>query len=859
MKNRIHIQVICYSTLWSIVLMVLSSILSTTPVLAQGGPQITISGVVVDAATGETLPLANAYIPRTTIGVVSDFDGRFSITIPASTDSLGFNVMGYETIVIPLKKLSKTEDNTIEMHEQTYAIGEIKVAPDGLPQKLMRGILKNKRRNDPSRYNRTEFEKYVRWDYALNNITDRTENNFLIRGAKDLIMVDEEDSSRYLPVYFYEVLSRNETQRTPLRSRSTVLADNTKGIDVFKQYEIGGFSTSLDMDLSFYDDVIKILGVPFVSPISDRAMNYYKYYVVDSCMITNAELSGNPNINNPSDSIRVYTLKFRPKTEGNKLFEGTMDVETKYHSIRRIDAKMPKWTNINFVKKLTLGATYQFVNDSLPFYGTNEMQVNIDYMPVNSDKKRLEVRARMFNSQQNIRVGMTDTLSLSKRGLQYETFRDNDYKTKSDSYWDEHRHVAFDAEQTRINATIDSINNVKSVRAFNNLAKLALSGFIDVGHVELGPYNEVFNSNKIEGIHVGMGLRTSKEISENWMFMGVLGYGLKSTRPTYQATVGYKFNSHYRTIIQGSYYDRIVRVGENTNILYLYENMMTTSENNLVAQLFKREEIDELMYERKSHLTFEREWITGLSSKFSLHHLEQESPKYYPFTISGEKIGRVDNNEVSLDIRYAHKEKFIDDGLERLYISTDYPILHFTFAAGNAKTNGHTTNYTRIHSTLKHTVYLGPTELDYAVEAGMYFGGSVPYSLLCIPRGNKTYGFYRYDYNMMDYMEFVADKYTCVYADYYLGGLLFNKISFLRKAGLREVVGFKAMLGNFDDRHLTMLDLPDKTKPLTSPYLEVNLGIDNVLRFFRFDVVWRVSDKEKDPPIGVRAQFNFKL
>ncbi|MDO4462903.1 MAG: DUF5686 family protein [Bacteroidia bacterium] len=846
------------STLSGLILILLV-IFSFCETFAQGGQQVKITGTVIDGATGEPLPLANAYIPGTTVGVVSDLDGNFSLTVPANTKELGFNVMGYETITIPLNKLSLTEPNIIKMSEQNYAIGEIKVAPDKLPQILMRKILQNKHRNDPSRYNRTEFEKYVRWDYALNNITDRTENNILIRGAKDLIMTDEEDSTRYLPVYFSEVLSKNETQRDPIRSRSTILADNSKGIDVFKQYEIGGFSSSLDMDLSFYDDVIKILGAPFVSPISDKAMSYYKYYVVDSCMITNAEFTGNPNVAGATDSIRVYTLKFKPKTEGNKTFEGTMDVETKYHSIRRIDAKMPKTTNINFVKKLTLGATYQIINDSLPFYGTNEMSFNVDYMPVNSDKKRLEIRAHMFNSQQNIRVGMTDTLALSKRGLQYETFRSDNYRGKDEGYWESHRHVAFDDAQQRINQTIDSINNVKSVRAFNNVAKLALTGFLDIGKVELGPYNEVFNTNEIEGIHIGMGLRTSKEISENWMFMGVIGYGFKSTRPTYEAAIGYKFDSNFRQAIQISYYDRIARVGENTNILYLYENMMTTSENNLIAQLFKRGKIDELYYERKTHLTYEQEWLTGLQTKLSIHHLEQESPKFYPFTRGDASVLRIAQNEVSLDIRYSFKEKFLDDGLQRLYLSTDYPILHFTVAGGEAEAADRTSYYTRIHGTVKHQCYLGPTELSYAIEAGAYFGGDIPYSLLYIPRGNKTYGLYRYDFNMLDYMEFVADRYASIFVDYNLGGLLFNKMKLTRKLGFREVIGFKAMVGSFSERHLSMVDLPTNMSAFEKPYLEVNAGIDNVLRFFRFDAVWRVSDHKLKNPVGVRAQFNFKL
>lgn len=852
---RVHLGNIIYT----VILCVIFAITPFTSVVAQGGKQITISGVVTDANTGEALPLANAYIPRTTIGVVSDFDGKFSITIPESTDSLGFNVMGYETMVLPLKRLSLTDENIIKMHEQTFAIGEIKVAPDDLPKRLMREVIRNKKRNNPSRYNRTQFEKYVRWDYAINNISDRAENNHLIRGAKNLIITDAEDSSRYLPVYFSETLSLNETQRDPIRSRSTILADNTKGIDVFKQYEIGGFSSALDMEVSFYDDVVKIMGVPFVSPISDKAMTFYKYYVVDSCMVSNSELSNNPNIDNPSDSIRVYTLKFKPKTEGNKTFEGTMDVETKYHSIRRVNAQMPKWTNINFVKKLTLGATYQIVNDSLPFYGTNEMQVHVDYMPVNSDKKRLEIRAHMFNSQQKVQVGMTDTLSLSARGLQYETLKDKNYRTKNDDFWDEHRHVAFDAEEQRINQTIDSINNVKSVRAFNNLAKLALNGFLDVGSVELGPYNEVFNTNKIEGVHLGMGLRTSKEVSENWMLMGAIGYGFKSNRPTYLASIGYRFDTQFRRTIMASYYDRIVRVGENENILYLYENMLTTSENNVIAQLFKREEIDELMYERKSQLQYDREWRTGLTSRLSVHHLEQESPKYYPFTLNGKKIHRVSKDEASIDVRFSFREKFIDDGMQRLYMSTDFPIFHLTYALGRVSAGDTKSKYQRIHTTVKQYLYIGPTELDYAVEAGAYFGDPLPYSTLYIPRGNKTYGFYRYDFNMMDYMEFAADRYASVFVDYFLGGLLFNQMGNLRKLGLREVIGFKAMIANFDKRHLSAMDLPDKMQGAKDPYLEINVGIDNVLRFFRFDAVWRVNDKVHKNPVGIRAQFNFKL
>lgn len=803
--------------------------------------QRTIVGVIIDKETKEPIPFSNAYIKGTLIGVVSDFDGFFKITIPVNTDSLWFNSMGYVDSSMPLSALT-ADTNMVIMRPTTIAIGEIKVTPDDAPRRIVKSVIRNKQYNDPALHQRAKFEKYIRWEYAINNIGEK---NWILKGASDLMKMDE-DSNKYLPVYFSETLSLNETQKKPKRMRSTIIADEVKGIDVFKQYEIGGFSSALDQEVSFYDDVVKLLGVGFVSPIADNALQYYKYFITDSTFIG-------------SDSTRVYTLKFRPRNEGDKTFIGTMDIETKHFSVMRIDADMPKYTNINFVKKLSINSTYQFVNDTIPFYGTNQLQFRIDYMPVNSEKKRTEIMCRMYNSHDKIEVNMPGELQLSAKALQYETVKMPGYKQRDSLFWVEHRHSELSDRDVEATSSIDSLNNVGNVKKFNLLAKLALTGFLDCGKWEIGPYTEVFNTNKIEGVHLGMGVRNSKEISENWMVMGVVGIGLKNSRLTYQAGVGYRFNSPFRRALQGEYYDRLVKIGENENILYLYENMLTTSENNIIAQLFKREIIDELMYERLARIKYDHEWITGISSKFSLSAKWQFSPQYYPFTIGGVGVDKVTQQEVAIDTRFSYNEKYIDDGMQRVYISTDFPILHFTIAGGHTNVAGNDSYYARIHSTLKHQTYIGQTELDYAVEGGMFWG-KLPYSLLEMPRGNKTYGFYRYDFNMVNYLEYINDKYLYTYVDWYLNGRLFHYLPRLNRVGLREVIGFKAMLGSLSDKHLSMLDIPSKSGRLSEPYLEVNAGIDNIFRFFRADVIYRVTKSEIDAPrIGMRFQFNFKL
>ncbi|MBR6251418.1 MAG: carboxypeptidase-like regulatory domain-containing protein [Bacteroidales bacterium] len=809
--------------------------------------QRTYEGIVVDGRTGESLPLANVYLKGTLIGVTSDFDGVWKITIPTKADSLSFNVMGYKDLSVSVDQLKLT-GNLIEMYESSFSLSEVTVSPDDAPRRLMRRVIAAKKRNDPSQYSRASFEKYTRWEYALNNISDRVKNRGPLLSTTQNFMRMSEDSSRYLPVYFSETISRNETQKAPTKQRSTIIADKTHGVDIFKQYEIGGFSSSLDVDVSFYDNTVKLLGASFVSPIADNALNYYKYYITDSTYVG-------------ADSVKVYTVKYRPKTEGNLTFIGTMDIETKYYSIKRIDAEMPKNTNINFVKKFNITSTYQLVGDSLPFYDTNNMEMHIDYMPVASSKKRLEVMCKMFNSQRDVELNNLSPLALSHRSLAYETQKSKNYKNQDSTFWNMNRHQELSKEETQVMESIDSINNVKTVKAFSRMVKLAMTGYFDAGRFEIGPYTEMFNTNKIEGIHIGCGVRTSEEISENWTVMTVLGYGIQNHRPTYQGGLSYKFDSNMRRVIDANYYDRLVKIGENENILYLYENMLTTSETNIVAQIFKREEIDELMYEQKLNLKYDHEWRTGLSSKLSVNHTWQYSPKYYPFTQNGADVFCLKRFEVSLDTRYSFKEKFIDAGVQRIYMSTDYPVVHFVMAAGRTKAGDVEGDYARIHTSFKHDVFFGQTELRYAVEGGMFFGDPVPYTMLEIPRGNKTYGFYTYDFNLMNYLEFVNDKYLYMYADYSLGGRLINLIPRASRIGLREVVGFKAMLGHFDERHLRVLDVPEKVNGVNGSYLELNVGIDNILRFFRVDAVWRVTNHNISgaPKFGIRAQFNLKL
>ncbi|WP_373400373.1 carboxypeptidase-like regulatory domain-containing protein [Algoriphagus halophilus] len=62
-------------------------------VLAQSG---TVTGVVTDAETGETLPFCNVFINNTTIATVTDMDGKYVLSnLEPGPLEIGFSFIGY--------------------------------------------------------------------------------------------------------------------------------------------------------------------------------------------------------------------------------------------------------------------------------------------------------------------------------------------------------------------------------------------------------------------------------------------------------------------------------------------------------------------------------------------------------------------------------------------------------------------------------------------------------------------------------------------------------------------------------------------------------------------------------------------
>lgn len=83
--------------------------------------QTKVTGTVLED-TGEGAIGANIVAQGTTVGTVTDFDGKFELTVPAGVKNLVISYMGYKTVTVPVKPTMK-----IQLESDAQQIQEVVV------------------------------------------------------------------------------------------------------------------------------------------------------------------------------------------------------------------------------------------------------------------------------------------------------------------------------------------------------------------------------------------------------------------------------------------------------------------------------------------------------------------------------------------------------------------------------------------------------------------------------------------------------------------------------------------------------------------------------------------------------------
>jgi len=808
------------------------------------GQNTVVEGWIKEASTGLPLDFVHVIFKGSNFGTSTDRNGYFYLESPPPFDSLQFSIIGYQTQIAVIEVSSH---NQLEIHlqSQELELGEIFVSPDDGPvRELLFNIQRNIERNNPENLSSYSYQRYSRWEYQLNNVTDRMKDWRMFRNAQGAFQYTE-DSIRFLPVYFSEQLVSNQYQFDPPRQLSVIEADNTIGLGMMEDSEISGVTAGLEKGINIYHPFIRFLGHNFISPFSPNGWFYYQYYLLDSVK---------------TEGGHDFLVRFVPRRKGDNTLRGEFTVEDRFFSIKEVEAELTNTAHLNFIKQLSIYLQFQMIDDSIPFFGHSMLTTTVDYVPLESRREqRVELKARQQKHFSNVVIGLQEEVKLSHKNLTYESQRARNSYNMDEIFWDQTRpNEIREGDQSFISA-IDSVNQLGFIKLLDKLAQMTITGYYDIGAFELGPYDYMLNFNEVQGTHLFFGGRTGKIISEDLMVWGGLGYGFRNEKWLGRLGAGYLLPSARRSVLKIEYTDDIIQIGENERILLLYENKQHSSESNLLSHFFKRRTLNELHQRQRLRFEAEKEIRTGFNVAASASLFRMHSPEFYPFLKNDQPIKYYDGAEISTNLRWSREEKYFDHGFRRLYLGTQHPILNLSLALGISNVGGVSEPYSRINASVKHHLFTGQARLNYALEGGVIFG-AVPYTLLDIPRANQTYGFQTYNFNMMDVMEFLHDRYIRIYAEYRLNGFLFNRIPLIKNLNIREVISFKGFVGDLDERHSSMLDFPERLiHSNTQPYGEIGFGIENLFRFFRVDGVWRATHSWNSSPLGLRVRMEIRI
>ncbi|HEX3006304.1 MAG TPA: TonB-dependent receptor [Bacteroidales bacterium] len=104
------------------------------PIAGESGKQQTVvTGIISDATTKEPLPGVNIVVSGTTNGVVSDGDGKYSITVPDSKSTLVFSYVGYNSETVEVGDRNVIDINLIPNIEN---LDEVVVVGYGTQKKV---------------------------------------------------------------------------------------------------------------------------------------------------------------------------------------------------------------------------------------------------------------------------------------------------------------------------------------------------------------------------------------------------------------------------------------------------------------------------------------------------------------------------------------------------------------------------------------------------------------------------------------------------------------------------------------------------------------------------------------------------
>ncbi len=786
-----------------------------------------LRGKVIDAQTKESLPFVNISFKGTSIGTITDFNGEYFLETRFPSDTIIVSYIGYKQIFYKVQK-NRFQTIDFELETKRISLDEVVIMPGENPAHiLLRKIIANRDKNNPKNLDAYQYEVYNKMEIDVSSIDDELKNRRVFRHFKfifDYIDTSVVTGKTYLPLFISETLSDYYYRKDPEGEKEIIKANKISGID---NESVSQFTGEMYQNVSIYNNYVNVLNKSFVSPIADFGLRYYKYYLIDSAFI---------------DNQWCYQISFKPKRRQEPTFTGDFWVHDTTFAIKKAQIRLSKDANINFVNDMVATQEYTMVNNQIWLLSKDQLFIDFN-LTLDITEKTMGFFGRKTTSYNNFVINEPkDDSFYSRSGIENITILD-DASDKDKEFWDTARHDSLTKRELGIYQMIDTIQEVPVFRTYVDIITMITTGYKEWGKFEIGPYIKLYSFNEIEGHRFRFGGRTSTKFSEKLFLDAYIAYGVKDDK--------FKYNSELKYFLTRNPY-QIVGIAYKNDLEQLAESPNALQEDNLLTSVFRRNLNDKLNRVKGLGVFYEREWVPGFSNRLTYKNriISPLGDLVFEFRTNDNKSfiekENITTSEIIFHTRFAYNEKFIAGARQRISLGTKYPILHLQYTRGVKNLFSSDYNYHKVSLGIKHHFKLNPIGYThYIIEAGKIFG-RLPYPLLEMHKGNETYWYDDYSYSTMNYYEFVSDEYVSFVVTHHFDGYFFNKVPLFRRLKWREVILVKGVFGRLSDENKRYTEFPETLSELMQPYYEVGAGVENILKLFRVDALWRLTHLDKE-------------
>ena len=832
------------STIKHLTLFILLLLIEPAGVVAQK-----ITGQVLDATTGESIPNAYVVYKDQNKGVQADIDGRFTIDRYTGW-TLTVSCFGYKSEVIrvnrqtPNRLIVKLKEGASTMSEVEVVAKKKRYTRKNNPAvELMRRVIDARKRTQLENHDFYQYTRYQKLSVAVNDfnpaeLDSTSRRKFDMRAHTE---ISPYNHKRIMPLLVDETVSQHVYRKEPRAEKDIIHGEHSSGIN---QLMLTGelVNTALKdvfQDVDIYEDNIRLLRLQFISPIGSGAINFYRYFLQDTVVV---------------DGQKCYHLEFTPNNPPDIGFNGSLYIlaDSTLH-VKRCSLGLPPQSGVNFVDNMHIDQIFTQLDNGEWVLTTDEMWAEMRLTKI----KALAVRSTTLSDY------AFDELPKNLFRGNAEVKRVGNARNRDEEFWSQYRAVELTEKEAGVSGFMAQLQQHKAAKIPLFLVKTVAENYIETSPIgkpskfDIGPVMSTVSTNFVDGVRLRLSGRTNAALNPHWFWVGHAAYGFKSKQPYYGTTFTYSFNRKQHSPFE--FPQREISFESAYDLMSPSDLFLINDKDNILMGI-RTQKVQQMYTYNRQRLSFTWETDYGLNLKAALstqkYHVAGDL-HFHPLDC-GPEVTSFRTTEFGVDVHFTPGQTYINTKQRRYPLNHDLPEYYVRHTVGfNGFIGGQFLSNQTDFGIYKRQWLGSFGHLDMRLDGSVQWN-KLPFPLLITPPIGLTYIEQPGTFCLLSNMEIFMERKIYWSLSWEGGGKLFNRIPLIKKLKLREYVSFKGVWGYLTDKNNPTLPqnggdadlyvLPQGSYPIDwhRPYMELAVGIRNILHFFSVEWVHRFNYYDQD-------------